>query len=77
MRRKYRVGGDLLNDRIDRIRWPEKPSVVGMIDAHLVRPGYTDENWPRVRPLLAQTLSAKSLAWCDDYRAEWLARGGA
>jgi len=65
-----------IRGRIDRAAWPADPSAAGMIDAHLVRPGYSDENWPRVRPLLAQTLSPASLAWCDDYRAEWLARMG-
>ena len=73
--RQYaRVGGDLLNDRIDRIRWPSEPRPDGMVDAHLLRPGWTDENWPRIRPLLAALLPAADLAWADQYRAAYLAR---
>lgn len=63
--------GDPPIDRVDRSAWPATPIADGFMDAHLVRPGWTDENWPRLRPLLAQRLSAVHLAWADDYRAEW------
>lgn len=37
-------------DRIDRGRWSFKSArdLVGKIDAHLLRPGFTVENWPRL-----------------------------
>jgi hypothetical protein len=65
--------------RIDRAAWPANVrkyihnDSAPPIDAHLLRPGWTDENWPRIRPLLELYLSPKWLAWCDDYRAEWVA----
>jgi hypothetical protein len=43
-------------DRIDRARWPTSEqlaaAVARSVDAHLLRPGYTDDNWPRLRELL-------------------------
>ena len=66
--------------RIDRAAWPEnvRLHINGarnmFIDAHLPRPGYADENWSRIRPLLELYLSPKWLRWCDDYRAEYLGR---
>ncbi len=69
--RAMRRRGDPPIDRIDRAAWPAVPDRRGKIDAHLIRPGWTPENWPRLRPLLAQCLSAESLAWADTYCAEW------
>jgi hypothetical protein len=58
--------------RIDRMCWPANPKADGMIDAHLVRPGWTDDNWRRIRPLLEQLLTPDWLVWCDSYRTEYL-----
>lgn len=70
--------GDPLVDRIDRAAWPEDlpdgELPPGKIDAHLLRPAWTEENWPRLRPLLAARLSEASLRFADSYRAEWLRR---
>lgn len=66
--------GDPIRGRIDRSAWPAIPHVDGMIDAHLIRPGFTDENWPRIRPLLEQRLTTAAMRWADDYRAEWVAK---
>lgn len=63
--------GDPPIDRIDRAGWPVTPNVTNKIDAHLIRPGWTPENWPRLRPLLAQCLTSRSLAWADFYCAAW------
>lgn len=63
--------------RIDRAAWPDnvRAYVNGhsdpLIDAHLPRPGWTDETWPKIRPLLELCLTVAQLKWCDDYRAEW------
>jgi hypothetical protein len=67
--------GDPPVDRIDRAAWPAIPVADGKIDAHLLRPAWTEEDWPRLRPLLEQRLSRDNLAWADNYRAEWLKRG--
>lgn len=66
--------GDPPVDRIDRSAWPAAPDCTGKIDAHLIRPGWTDENWPRLRPLLAQRLNGEHLAWADSYRQTWVSR---
>jgi hypothetical protein len=39
-------------DRIDRSAWPVRLSLHGKIDAHLLRPGFTDDNWRRLLQLL-------------------------
>ena len=67
-----RVGGDVLNDRLDRIRWPEHPRIEGKADAHLPRPGW--QYWPSLRELLEQILPADALFWADRYQSEWMAR---
>ncbi len=66
--RILRRPGDPPVDRMDRSGWPANVVADGKIDAHLLRPGWTDENWPRLRPLLAQRLTAEHLAWADAYR---------
>lgn len=43
-------------DRIDRSNWPSNLSIEGKTDCHSLRPGWTDENWPRLRPVIAQIL---------------------
>lgn len=65
--------------RIDRAAWPANVRLTvhdtrePFIDAHLLRPGWTDENWPRVRALLELYLPPKRMPWVDQYRQEWLA----
>ena len=65
--------------RIDRSDWEgalakaeERGSLAGFADAHLLRPGYTEENWPRVRRLLRMALCSEDIAWVDDYRERWV-----
>jgi len=57
-------------DRVDRGGWPANPTAAGMVDAHCLRPGHTDENWPRLRPLPAELVPGR-MAWVDDYVAEY------
>lgn len=42
-------------DRLDRGRWQfrDERDLAGKIDAHLLRPGFNDENWPRLQRLWA------------------------
>lgn len=54
------IGRDTLSDRIDRSSWENKiwsESVLhGIVDSHVLRPGYTEENWQRLFPLLIALL---------------------
>ena len=59
--------------RLDRDGWPRHPiPLTGYIDAHLLRPGWTDENWPRLRWVLERLLPPERMAWADAYRARYL-----
>lgn len=69
--RVVRRRGDPPVDRVDRAAWPARPLADGAVDAHLLRPGWTDGSWPRLRPLLEARLPAAWLSWADGYRAEW------
>lgn len=65
--------------RIDRADWDRgleaalQDKLEGAADAHLIRPGYTEENWPRVKPLLDAALDPDVAKWFDDYHTEFLA----
>jgi hypothetical protein len=71
--RKVPREGGIPAGRIDRARWPSSPDPLGMIDAHLLRPGWTDENWPRLWPLFSK-LVPHMAAWAQSYRDEWVRR---
>ena len=57
----------LVSGRVDRHKWELIP-VEQMIDAHLLRPGYTPENWKQIRELLKVKFGANF----DEYRDEFL-----
>lgn len=55
------------HDRIDRCRWPNYFDwSKSWSDTHLIRPGATKENWPRIRPLVEHYIPAH-LEWVDKY----------
>jgi len=61
------------HDRIDRCAWPAWRGheyafdwTKKYVDTHLIRPGVTTENWPRIRPLVERYIP-KHLAWVDEY----------
>lgn len=62
-----------MGNRVDRGRWiydgPEQPA---LIDAHLPRPGFGEETWPRVRRLI-EDYCPQIVEWADDYRMRYLA----
>lgn len=67
-------------DRVDRIRWPAFPyseSFINQVksnekvDAHILRPGDTKENWIRLRGLLEILLDPKDMQWVDQYYKKW------
>lgn len=64
--------------RIDRGDWDgamaeleKRGSLSGVADAHVLRPGFTAENWPRIRRLLEIALPSSQLAWVDQYVKKW------
>ncbi|KAJ3011504.1 hypothetical protein HKX48_006802 [Thoreauomyces humboldtii] len=68
--RLLEIPRDTLSDRMDRIAWPADVSgetLPNFVDAHLLRPGYEDKNWPRLRNLLALLLSEADMSVVDKY----------
>ncbi len=61
-----------LQRRMDRSAWPAVPMFEGVADAHLLRPGFTDAHWPRIRPLLQYVLNKDDLRWTDAYHKAWM-----
>jgi hypothetical protein len=57
--------------RADRDGWPEEMPP-DLIDAHLPRPGYTDENFTRIMNLFKTYYPNEDLQWMYDYRAKYL-----
>lgn len=60
--------------RLDRSAWVDLTALDGYADAHLLRPGYSAANWPRVRRLFQMLVPGRA-AWAEDYHAA-LARAG-
>lgn len=60
--------------RIDRSSWDKSLQQPLRIDAHLLRPGYTDENWPRIMNLIKECLNPteQEIIWLENYRTEWI-----
>lgn len=55
------------HDRIDRGCWPTAFDwSKKYVDTHLIRPGATPENWPRIRPLIEHYIPQR-LEWVDAY----------
>ncbi len=77
------IDRDTLRDGERRLDRPSWPIVAGQVvhpdalrpyaDAHLPRPGFSDANWPRVRPLLKALLAEEEFELAEDYRAAWVA----
>lgn len=58
--------------RVDRHSWAKTLGESVKIDAHLLRPGYTDENFYKILSLLAETFPKENLQWIMDYRTKYL-----
>lgn len=57
------------HDRIDRCAWPDVANVdwsKPWVDTHLIRPGATPENWPRIRPILEKFIPSE-MGFVDQY----------
>ena len=44
----------------------------GKVDAHVLRPGFTEANWPKLKLLLNELLTKDQLDWVENYRDEFL-----
>ena len=57
---------DRSKDRLDR---SEKTFVwrSGLLDSHVLRPGFIPQNWPRLRQLAAHFLNEEQMKWVDAY----------
>lgn len=60
--------------RIDRSLWDVTLQQPERIDCHLLRPGYTDENWPRIMAVIEECLepTLDEIEWLNDYRKEFV-----
>ena len=56
------------NDRIDRANWNFTGSIEGKVDAHLVRPGYENDNWQKIHPVLHCILDDEEFGWACRFR---------
>lgn len=57
--------------RADRDGWPNTISP-DLIDAHLPRPGHTDENWGKIFNLFRTMYPNEDLRWMEDYRNQYI-----
>jgi hypothetical protein len=57
--------------RADRDGWPNQISP-DIIDAHLPRPGYTEENFAKILNLFQTVYRSEDFQWIIDYRNEYI-----
>lgn len=57
--------------RADRDGWPNSPPE-GIVDAHLPRPGYTEENFNKILTLFRQVYPDENFNFMIEYRNEYL-----
>ena len=58
--------------RNDRDGWLEVSPAEYLIDAHLPRPGYTEENFSKIFNLFRQMYPYEDLNWMVEYRNEFI-----
>lgn len=69
-----RIFRDPQRDRVDRAWWDKCPPASECVDCHALRPGFADENWPKILPVIA---AASSPGWAeqfDGYRRKFVDR---
>ena len=62
------VPDELPQGRLDRSYWNFSGDISGLIDAHMIRPGYTNKNWAKIYPLFESTLNDELLNFVEEYR---------
>lgn len=68
---RAKPGTQFATRRADRDGWPD-PIPLDIIDAHLPRPGYTEENFTKIVNLFETMYPEASTAWMYDYRKKYL-----
>lgn len=58
--------------RIDRGCWEQSLQHPKRIDAHLLRPGYTDYNFEKIIALIQSIFPNENLAWMREYRDNYI-----
>lgn len=61
-----RIGTDDTNERLCRNRLPDKVDASRFIDFHCPRPGWTEENFKKIRGVLEQIVPGE-IPWLDHY----------
>lgn len=59
--------------RIDRGCWEQSLQQPERIDAHLLRPGYTPENFEKILSLIQSVFPDENLDWMREYKNEYVA----
>jgi hypothetical protein len=65
--------GSSNEERLCRNSWPDGARADKYIDGHCPRPGWSAENWPKIRALLSQVMP-EDLSWLDQYVTEYRAK---
>jgi hypothetical protein len=70
---RARLGTQFAEHRVDRddVNWRSYVND-DLVDAHLWRPGYTDENFANIMELLTMKYPDEDLQWMWDYRNEYI-----
>lgn len=68
---RARIPHGFATRRADRDGWPQAISP-DTIDAHLPRPGHTDENWSKIFNLFTTMYPNEDLQWMEDYRNQYI-----
>lgn len=71
MHNRAAPGTQFATRRADRDGWPQAFSP-DLIDAHLPRPGYTEENFAKIINLFKSMYPNEDFQWMIDYRNEYL-----
>jgi hypothetical protein len=60
--------------RIDRSAWDKSLRQTERIDSHLLRPGWTDENWTKIIALITECLdpTIEDLHFLHTHRTQWI-----
>ena len=67
------IDRNVSQDRIDRGNWPKDFGPLHRyIDAHVLRPTHSDENWERTRPLLERLVSENQMGELCLYRERFM-----
>lgn len=62
---------NILDNRIDRDRWIYNGYDSSIIDSHVLRPGFYDDNWPRLLTMLKDLLPKDKVNLLIEYKNNW------